>query len=159
MNTFRQFTQHFTDSIIEAEEFFQGEFVRIPSELRGVIKRVAQKPVFVGVFLGRYVRKTFHPSPALLQELALVSDKKIVVDDRAAWLFLCGRDLFGSSVTSAPPTKPDDCVLVMNRRGDCLGYGICVETVDKPHKVFVKNVYDIGNFLRRERFSFKKEKL
>ena len=48
--------------------------------------------------------------------------------------------------------KKGDHALVLNEFGECLGFGRIIRSLDEAQKneVAVKNVSDIGDFLRRE---------
>ena len=109
-------------------------------------------PKSIGVFLGEE-SKEFKPSLALLELIAKKSDRKIFIDDKAEWLFLCGRDLFGKSIKKA--NVSEGLLLVQNLRDENLGLGKVVNNLKIKDKVVVKNVIDRGDFLRRERrYSF-----
>ena len=101
-----------------------------------------QSPEYCGIFLGEQKGKHFSPSLALLE--LLESDKQIIIDDKAAWLFVCGKDIFKKSVIKGNNKK--NIVLVYNKHKENLGYGKVVNKGD----IFVKNILDRGNFLRRE---------
>jgi len=105
-------------------------------------------PKSIGVFLGEE-SKEFKPSLALLELIAKKSDRKIFIDDKAEWLFLCGRDLFGKSIKKA--NVSEGLLLVQNLRDENLGLGKVVNNLKIKDKVVVKNVIDRGDFLRRER--------
>lgn len=78
--------------------------------------------------------------------MAEKSDKKVVLYKDSEWKFICGRDVkvVGSqwSVVGGEDVEKD--ALVVNMFGECLGYGILKNNI-------VKNVFDIGDFLRREK--------
>jgi ribosome biogenesis protein Nip4 len=46
-----------------------------------------------------------------------------------------------------------DCTLVINQRGECLGFGRihCNLNGGDDEDIVVKNISDVGDFLRRER--------
>jgi ribosome biogenesis protein Nip4 len=78
---------------------------------------------------------------------------KIVVENKTAWLFICGRDVFRKGIISVHGSKrKGDHVLVLNQFGDCLGFGriVCSLGGAQNNEVAVRNVSDIGDFLRRE---------
>ncbi len=103
--------------------------------------------VAAGLYLGEE-QKRMRPSPALVAYIAAQTDRhKVVVDEKAEWLFLCGRDVFAKAIISqAKPTK-NGLVLVNNHRGENLGYGKAM----RKGQVVVKNLLDRGEYLRRER--------
>ncbi len=161
-----------------AEEFMQYFGVSLPSDMKRLgtsyyspskdvlqlQQRIAQEPVFLGSRLGKEIKGVFMPSVELLQEATQTTDKKIVVNEKAAWLFVCGRDIFAENVLSAVGSrqsadggrwtvddrriaiKQGDYVLILNEQEECLGYGL-VKTL-RDGKPSVKNVYDVGMDLR-----------
>jgi predicted ribosome-associated RNA-binding protein Tma20 len=78
---------------------------------------------------------------------------KVIVDRRTEWLFVCGRDLFGKGiVTLKGSPKKGDLTLVLNEDNECLGFGKIVHDLnEKKEGVAVRNIADVGDFLRRER--------
>lgn len=103
-----------------------------------------------GLFLGESKDKEFKPSPAMMELISKNCDKKIFVDEKAEWLFLCGRDLFGKSIIRS--NVDSGLVLIQNEHDENLGYGKIISKVDtKTSKVVVKNILDRGYYLRRER--------
>ncbi len=102
-----------------------------------------------GLFLGRE-QKRFEPSPAVIECIAAAPAArrhKVVVDEKAEWLFLCGRDLFVKAITRAGTPTRSGFVLVQNARDENLGLGL----LRRRGNVAVKNLLDRGFFLRRER--------
>ncbi|UCF45085.1 MAG: hypothetical protein JSW44_00080 [Candidatus Bathyarchaeota archaeon] len=119
------------------------------------LQRYIQKNFYyAGTYLGKVKRGKFFPSFNLLTMLAKGEANKIVVDKKAAWLFICGRDIFQKGILAVRGSlSKGDHVLVLNEFGDCLGFGKIVCRLDEKAKrteVAVKNVSDIGDFLRRE---------
>jgi ribosome biogenesis protein Nip4 len=78
---------------------------------------------------------------------------RIVVDAKSAWLFICGRDVFKTGIMQASGSKKKGAhVLVLNEHGECLGFGKILHNLDSATaQVAVKNILDVGDFLRRER--------
>jgi len=95
----------------------------------------------------------FFPSFNLLAILAEAEDSKVVVNEKAAWLFICGRDIFGGGIVSVQGSRREgDFALVLNEFEECLGFGRIVRDLGaKDAKVVVQNILDVGDFLRRER--------
>ena len=117
------------------------------------LRKVA-KPEFVyaGLYLGKVKNGLFFPSFSFLNILAEVAANKVVLDSKAAWLFICGRDVFQRGVTKVMGSKhKGDFTLVLNEYGECLGYGMISGDFHDPQgRVVVRNVLDVGDFLRRE---------
>jgi ribosome biogenesis protein Nip4 len=121
-----------------------------------VLKPLVRPDFFsVGVFLGKAKEGKFFPSFNLLGMLAKKEANRIIVDRKAAWLFICGRDVLRKSIVRVQgPGKKDTNTLVLNEFGECLGFGRIVEKLSDAvgdNEVAVRNVSDIGDFLRRER--------
>lgn len=108
-----------------------------------------------GVYLGKTKNRRFFPSFNLLAMMAKGKANKITVDSKSEWLFVCGRDIFKQGIAkSSKPIKKGEYTMVVNRYGECIGFGrlLCnLKNAKEPHKVVVKNISDIGDFLRRER--------
>lgn len=143
-----EFVEKFTDEelLVEDDVFQLGEeWYLVPRSLFALGKDLPRHPVFVGLFLGRKKNNYLVPGVALLEKLAASrKTKKVFVNDKSAWLFVCGKNVLKESITKEEhaPQK-DDWVLVMNN-DKCLGFGVVEEGV-------IKNLFDIGDFLRRER--------
>jgi ribosome biogenesis protein Nip4 len=105
-----------------------------------------------GTYLGEVKGGEFHPSFPLLFMIAEKAKNKVTVDDKSAWLFVCGRDLFKEGILKIEGSqRKGDYTLVFNRYGECLGYGRIVKDLKKlKGGLAVKNLLDIGDFLRRE---------
>jgi ribosome biogenesis protein Nip4 len=107
---------------------------------------------YAGLYLGKVKNRVFFPSFNLLNILVDVAANKVVVDRKAGWLFICGRDVFATGVVKVMGSRLNgDATLVLNEFGECLGFGKITGDLGGPgEKVAVKNVLDIGDFLRRE---------
>ncbi len=102
------------------------------------------RPVHVGIYLGK-AGERFKPGFFLLELLKAQGQvKKAVVNQKAAWLFLCGRDILKESIIRKDMLEPKDDVLVLDPQGNVLGYGFYMSER-------IRNVLDRGDFLRRER--------
>ena len=129
-----------------------GRFYLVNPALKPLIR-----PDFfsAGVFLGKAKEGKFFPSFNLLGMLAKKEANRIILDRKAAWLFICGRDVLRKSIVRVQgPGKKDTNTLVFNEFGECLGFGRIVEKLSGAagdNGVAVRNVLDIGDFLRRER--------
>jgi ribosome biogenesis protein Nip4 len=122
--------------------------------LNGNLQRLIRKNFYyAGIYLGKVKNGKFFPSFNLLTMLAKSETNKIVVDKKAAWLFICGRDVFRQGILAVRGSrKKGDHTLVLNEFGECLGFGKILSGLDETTKteVAVKNISDVGDFLRRE---------
>ena len=107
---------------------------------------------YAGLYLGKVKNGVFFPSFNLLNMLLPVAVNKVVLEPKAAWLFICGRDIFRRGILKAVGSQRKGAyTLVMNEHGECLGFGLVYSSFeDGTGKVVIKNVLDVGDFLRRE---------
>ena len=137
-----------SEKIVTSEEVYQigDEMYFVSPRLLRIGKAMPRKPVFVGAFLGRRKRGFFVPGIHLLDLLAKSKKtKKAFVNDKSAMIFLYGKNVLKQSIqkTENNPTK-GDWVLVISK-DECLGFGVM-----QPDGT-LRNVFDLGDFLRRER--------
>jgi ribosome biogenesis protein Nip4 len=122
----------------------KNELFDVDPELKRVIAQIPKDPVYAGKLV---LREGRIPSPglSLLQRIGREAPKKVWVSKKGEWLFTCGRNLLPSSIerTEGHP-KLKDAVVVLNKHGECLGYG---ELTEKQ----VTRWFDLGDLLRRER--------
>jgi ribosome biogenesis protein Nip4 len=81
---------------------------------------------YAGLYLGKIGKNGgFFPSFNLLNMLVDAVANKIVIDQKASWLFICGRDVFlqGYNVKVMGSKRKGDVTLVLNEFGECLGFG------------------------------------
>ena len=103
--------------------------------------------VYTGYYLGQN-RRRFQPSSILLQRLAQEPDThKVYVDRDTAWLFAVGKDVFKENITGMTDGVRLGGYCLVMYGGNCIGYGRYETSLDRR---VVKNLYDIGDFLRRE---------
>ena len=147
-----QFTRQFTEQKLLHIEKIGREYYQIGAELKELMvtadRNLNRNPISAGLYMGMERGKRFYPSLALLDTIGRVTERWNTVDDKAEWLFLCGRDVFAGSVVKA--NVRHGLVLVANKRKEVLGYGKIVGDPDKSDSVFIKNILDKGDYLRRE---------
>jgi ribosome biogenesis protein Nip4 len=111
---------------------------------------------YAGLFLGKAKKGKFFPSFNLLSMLAKENANKVIIDKKAAWLYICGRDVLGKSILRFHGSgKKNTDVLVLNEFGECLGFGRIVGRLSgeiENNEIAVRNISDVGDFLRRERY-------
>ncbi len=120
--------------------------------LNPALRKIA-KPDFyyAGLYLGKVKNGVFFPSFNLLNMLVPVAANKVVLERKAAWLFICGRDVLNKGIKKATGSlQKGDYTLVMNEFGECLGFGAVFGGFERADGVAVRNVLDVGDFLRRE---------
>jgi ribosome biogenesis protein Nip4 len=135
---------------VEPQDYIVDEsayFTR-PIWMNQLIKKIGKPVTYAGALLGQERKGKIKPSALYLQYLALTSDRKVIVNEKASWLFVCGRDIQGKNVLESPTMENGDWVLVCNAAEECLGYGKV--HIKEDTLVTVHNLYDIGDYLRRE---------
>jgi len=121
--------------------------------LSASLKKLPLKDSFyAGTYLGKVKNERFFPGFGLLRMMAEKKTNKVVVNKKTEWLFICGRDVFKRGIVKTiGSARKGDHVLVLNRYDECLGFGRVVSDLRREEEsVVIKNVLDIGDFLRRE---------
>ena len=135
------------DTVLVGRSYFQ-----IPKQLQSF---VSKHPIYVGKCIAHIRGPVLIPSIDFLQFIGKNARKKVVVNKDGAWLFICGRDIFGKSIVSGSGNPSvNDIVVIMNEFNECLGYGTLVAPLSEK-KIIIKRLFDIGDLLRRERKSRK----
>jgi ribosome biogenesis protein Nip4 len=109
---------------------------------------------YAGEYLGAVKGTSFFPSFILLAKIAQTKANKIMVDKKTSWLFICGRDIFRQGIVKENNPKKGDHTLIINEKNECLGFGkimLNLRGVPDSKEVAVKNILDLGDFLRREK--------
>lgn len=127
-----------------------GRYFLLNKNLKKVIRR---EFFYAGKYLGKIKKGRFFPSFNLLTMLSENKANKIILKEKASWLFVCGRDIFPEGISAINGSrKKGDFTLVLNKFGECLGFGRILHDLSSANiDVAVRNVSDVGDFLRRER--------
>ena len=142
----KKFISQFTKQEVVREDRVRrigNDYFLVEPKLANALKRIRLPPLHTGLYLGRFAEKTGKPSLDLLQMLSKTNAKKAWLNEQSAWLFICRRPALAGSITKNE-AKTGELVLVMTQQNECIGYGL----FDGKN---IKNYYDIGDFLRRER--------
>lgn len=107
-----------------------------------------EKIIYGGEYLGDEKQNGFIPSFNLLDKIALEKVNKIYLDKKAAWLFVCGRDIFEKNILKVEGEFSEEELFLVMFEDYCLGYG---EVDLFQGKKILKNKVDRGDFLRREK--------
>ncbi|MFQ5474844.1 MAG: hypothetical protein ACE5DM_03330 [Candidatus Nanoarchaeia archaeon] len=146
---FHSFCRRFTAIPIRGVQKIDDDFYLVEGFTNKILSKITaklgKKPLHAGTYMGSMRRRDFIPSFSLLDIL-------VIIDDKAEWLFLCRRDVLGKAVMYAGVEK--GIVLVENKNREVLGYGRIIGDQKQKKKVFLKNIFDRGDFLRRERSRF-----
>ena len=118
------------------------------------LKKLVTKDFFyAGTYLGKTKNGKFFPSFNLLRMIAEKKANKIIVDKKTEWLFICRRDIFKQGIIKVIGSKrKSDYTLILNQHNECLGFGRILHNLDEEKGgIAVKNISDVGDFLRREK--------
>lgn len=145
MNTF---IQEFTNEKLLYETIGR-QYTQLSEECTTLKRKIPLQLTTGGLLMGEVRRGSFVPSPALLDWLQKRTDRKVMVNKKTEWLFLCGRDIFGEGIIKSNAKK--GLVLIENEAEEVLGYGDIIGNVKEKKRVVIKNKFDKGDFLRREK--------
>ncbi len=148
-NRLTEFIHVFTEKDIGSVTKIGRRYYLASNDLIDLSRLTNNQPDSLGVLLGEDKKDRFYPSLALIGILSKVSDKKVFIDSKSEWLFLCGRDIMAGSVMKS--NSSSGMVLVQNEKGENLGLGKIVGKIGSPQKtIVIKNIIDRGDYLRRE---------
>jgi ribosome biogenesis protein Nip4 len=128
----------------------EGRFFVLNDEMKSIMRNDF---FYAGSYLGKVKKGKFFPSFILLAILATGKANKVIVKEKAAWLFVCGRDILDKGIKEVRGSRRrGDFTLILNVFDECLGFGRILHDLNSTEAgVAVKNVSDVGDFLRRER--------
>lgn len=154
-NLLKEFMEKFGAALNLNEDLIKekgGKIFLLNNNLKDTVDEVGLEYLYAGIYLGSIKQNRFTPSFPLLFMLADKAEKKIYLTDKAAWLFICGRDIFAEGILRIEGSiKRGDLVLLFNRHGECLGYGVARQDPKMAKTgVVIENIMDLGDFLRRE---------
>ncbi len=115
----------------------------VSPELKNTMKGIEREPEYAGEIVGEDKKGKFIPSISLIEHVAKntdYSDRKISLDKKSSWLFLCGRDIFKNSVKTEIERGHN---IINNQHGENIGIAFF------DGKTLI-NLKDKGDFLRRE---------
>jgi ribosome biogenesis protein Nip4 len=146
LTLFKKFMIQFTDKEILDVKRIGRNFYKAEERLWNIRSGVDRDIYSIGTFLGEE-KQGFSPSPALLDLISRLPDaqsKKLFVNKKAEWMFLCGRNVLSDSITKNPNTLSEGLVLVQNEDDENLGYG----QFKKEDTLIIKHILDKGRYLR-----------
>ncbi len=133
LNEFRQWLNSQEGELIN----IKGEVFLVNSSQKELINKYYKRVIFSGSRLGR-ISNDFYPSLYLLEEVSRFTSC-LTLNNKKSWLFVCGRDLFVSN--------SDRLYYFVCRNNQFIGLA---KLEKKGRKTYLKNVYDIGLYLRKQ---------
>ena len=158
INKLRYFVAQFTSQ--DMEEKYSNivrvgrNFYYINDDLRNLRTEIQRDVYSLGIFLGEE-KERFYPSPALVELISKIPDaekRKVYINKKAEWLFLCGRNVLPESISKNPNHLQEGLVLIQNEGDENLGYG----EFKKEDKLIIRNLLDKGRYLRLDEKGRKK---
>jgi ribosome biogenesis protein Nip4 len=148
LGLFNKFVQQFTNTEFTDVHRIGRNFYNAESRLWDIKTGVNRDLYAIGTFLGEE-KHGFNPSPALMDLISKLPNsesKKIFINKRAEWLFLCGRNILSESIINNPHNISDGIVLIQNEHDENLGYG----QFKKEDTLIIKHILDKGAYLRMD---------
>ena len=149
-NPLQQFIKRFTEEELIPEEKIvkKGkQYYYVPTHIQELTVKAKEEPSMQGMMLGKEHKGIFHASQHLIELLAKNAKNTITLNEKAEWLFVCGRDVFAQNITTKNITDQKALLIVKGPQGDVLG--LAKYRREKGADMY-KNITDIGNRLRRE---------
>jgi len=154
MREIKDFVAQFNANIILDEPHIVRNRNRYYLLSKNLKQQIPKGFFYAGEYLGAVKGASFFPSFLLLAKIAETNANKVIVDKKTEWLFICGRDIFRQGILKGNNLKKGDYTLVINEKNECLGFGkimVNLRGVPDSKEVAVKNILDLGDFLRREK--------
>jgi predicted ribosome-associated RNA-binding protein Tma20 len=155
MEPISDFISRFESSVTLDDQLIvkkQNRYFLVNEALR---PRVQKDFFYAGAYLGKFKDRIFFPSFILLAMMAVGKANNTVVDKKTAWLFICGRDVFKRGILNIMGSRrKGSYTLVLNQYNECLGFGKIQRNISEEkdkNQVIIKNISNIGDFLKREK--------
>ena len=156
MEALKKFVEQFGEIPFPYEDVVKKgrKYYLIPKATRDLIKTINEDIVHAGLYLGEY-KGQFNTTIHTLNIIAPHTKKKVILEHKSAWLFICQRDVFAHKIDNNDRIKKNSFVIITNEEGEVLG--LAKKIKDREGEIY-KNIMDIGDFLRREQSKKKKRR-
>jgi ribosome biogenesis protein Nip4 len=151
LEKFHRFVSQFTDDELDESMVLRSgrNFFYADKRLIDIKNSVKQDVFSLGIFLGEE-KNHFEPSPAcidIISKMPGAQKRKIFINKKAEWLFLCGRAVLEQSIAKNPNNLGEGSVLVQNEQDENLGYGFFKQ---EGKDLVIRNILDKGKYLRMD---------
>ena len=150
LSLFNKFVGQFIDADVALAvpnvHRFGRNFCQAEQKLSDIKSGVNRDIFSFGLYLGEE-HQGFSPSPALIDLISRLPDaqsKKVFINKKAEWLFLCGRNVLSESILRNPSNLNEGLVLVQNEHDENLGYG----QFKREDNLIIRHILDKGKYLR-----------
>ena len=146
----KEYVTQWTNQELDYENIISigRDFYLVTAEVKATIEQLDRPPHSAGIHIGTFHR-TFTPSLALINIIGKTTTKKIIVEDKQGWLFICGRDLFTKDLPITETLRHEQQLIIQNEHGDILG--LAQKKRDKTGKSIFAPVIDLGDYIRRDK--------
>lgn len=172
MNSYRKPTKHELTIIRRSFskwgvfEYFRNKSLTIKTSCKKIrhlyllstdLIEIRRESLYSGLYIG-VLGKSLSPSIQLAQIIAKESIKfpYVRVNRKAESLVIYGRDIFGDSIVGYSVSNENEVVIILNTRGEAIGLGITRHDstlITSKGKVTVTTIADIGQYIRKEKYS------
>ena len=136
----KEFIQKFTSNEFGHIVQTGNRFFMLNHKLEEAMKKNSIQPEYMGAYLGYMQNSKFVPIFMLLDILSKQTKRTAVINKKQEWLFTNKKDLNTKGKTDVK----EGLVIVLNSWKQVLGLG-------EIKGSRIKNILDIGDFMRRER--------
>lgn len=127
-----------------------NRFYLVSEELQKLAKEIKRQPDLIGLYLGEVKDGKFSPSLGLLSLMAKNCTEKIWIKDIGENDFLYGKNLRPRHIIKIEGTMKEGFLkIAVNEKNECLGLAKIKKITG--NEVSLRNVLDLGDYLRRER--------
>ncbi len=127
-----------------------NKYYLISKKLQELSRQILRQPELIGLFLGEVKDGKFSPSLPLLSIIAKDTNEKVIVKDIGENDFLYGKNLRPRHIIKMEGTLKEGFLkIAVNERNECLGLAKIKKIVG--NEISMRNVLDVGDYLRRER--------
>jgi len=74
------------------------------------------------------------------------SERKVFINKKSEWMFLCGKDIFKKGIEKIEIPKKRGLIFVQNKFNENLGLAKFMQDANVP----LKNILDKGAYVRKE---------
>lgn len=147
----KKFIKQFTSEKVIKEELvvLDNKYYLVNNQLKDFYSKIKLDPFYIGEYIGKQKGENFFPSLTLVKKIAKFAKKTITLTNKGEWLFSCGRDIFSDSIEDSKGKPEPGSLVIIKNKYSYLGFGKVMKKITGKGAV-IKNILDIGDFLRRE---------
>jgi len=117
----------------------------VDNELFDYINETSDDFFSAGILLGEF-KKYFTPSPEFSNILSKLSPKKIFVNKKSEWMFLCGKNILKKGIIKNEQELDRGLVFIQTELNENIGLG----QFSMKNDGSIENIIDKGAYIRKE---------